>query len=84
MHSSQTELHVDMASRAGLEPTPTAPKAVVLPLNYLEVYKKNRNHFKQIFAGDEICPRAFFQDNEHFIPHMQILWVTNHIPLNKN
>lgn len=42
--------------------------------------KLNSALIKQISAGDEICPRALFQDNEHFTPHMQILWVTNHIP----
>lgn len=45
-----------------------------------EGVKLNSALIKQISAGDEICPRALFQDNEHFIPHMQILWVTNHIP----
>ena len=42
--------------------------------------KLNSALIKQISAGDEICPRALFKDNEHFTPHMQILWVTNHIP----
>jgi len=45
-----------------------------------EGVKLNSALIKQISAGDEVCPRALFQDNEHFIPHMQILWVTNHIP----
>lgn len=35
---------------------------------------------KQISAGNEICPRALRKDNEHIVPHMKILWVTNHIP----
>lgn len=42
--------------------------------------KLNSALIKQISAGDEICPRALYQDNEHFTPHMQILWITNHIP----
>lgn len=42
--------------------------------------KLNSALIKQISAGDEICPRALFKDNEHFVPHMQILWITNHIP----
>ncbi len=45
-----------------------------------EGVKLNSALIKQISAGDEICPRALFKDNEHFKPHMQILWVTNHIP----
>ena len=73
-----------LVPRAGFEPTLAVPKTAVLPLHNLGIYKKNRNHLKQIFAGDEICPRALFKDNEHFKPHMQILWVTNHIQLNKN
>ena len=42
--------------------------------------KLNDSLIKQISAGDEICPRALRKDNKHFIPHMKILWVTNHIP----
>lgn len=40
----------------------------------------NTSLIKQISAGDEICPRALRKANEHFVPHMKILWVTNHIP----
>ena len=40
----------------------------------------NTSLIKQISAGDEICPRTLRKANEHFIPHMKILWVTNHLP----
>ena len=42
--------------------------------------KLNGALIKQISAGDEICPRTLFEENQNFVPHMKILWITNHIP----
>ena len=75
-----------LARRAdGDKPNPTLLQAKdcrILITNESEKGAKiNDSLIKQISAGDEICPRTLRKANVHFVPHMKILWVTNHIPV---
>lgn len=71
-------------SEDGDKPNPTILQAkdcrVLITNESDKDAKLNTSLIKQISAGDEICPRTLRKANEHFVPHMKILWVTNHIP----
>lgn len=68
----------------GDKPNPTLLQAkdcrIIIANESEKGARLNTSLIKQISAGNEICPRALFKDNEHFLPHMKILWATNNIP----
>ena len=71
-------------SVSGTMPNPTILQAkdcrIMLTNESEKGARLNTSLIKQISAGEEICPRTLHKANEHFIPHMKILWATNHLP----